>query len=346
MLRGMSATITSNPPFPAVETVAAVYPGTYHLTDLGESPEGLPLLPVALNDAGQVALYGHPPERQTKLGQVRGFLREGITLHEHLATFGGVPLAGLSANGLICGQERAGPGPLRAWAKHLGNIGATHWPEVESGAMAVNTRGDTAGYVAFEADGRVRRRVFLVNARNEARFLPAPNGSSAIPSAINEAGAVLINSATGFYEFNSQALIWRNGVCTPIAGLDGGGIWGAALTPEGRVAGRLFTTLGGIRAFLHENGCTYDLNRGRGFQSEALALNDQRVVVGRLLGLDGQRQAFRWTPADGMRLLSELVPRVSGWALQKAVAINASGQIAGTGQFNQAPRGFLLTPVG
>lgn len=338
--------MTSNPPFPAAATAGAVFPNAYRLTDLGESADGLPLLPVALNDFGQVALYGQPPERLVKASRLRGYLRTGDTLAEHGSALGGVPLAGLSNRGVPCGQERAEVGPLRAWAQHLGGVGEAHWPEVESGATAVNDAGDTVGYVAFEADGRVRRRAFLVNARNEAQFLPAPNGASAIPAAVNDAGVVLVNSTSGFYEFNSQAHLWRAGACHPIESVDGGGLWGAALTAAGRVAGRISTTLGGIRAFLHEDGRTYDLNRGRGFQSEALALNDQRVVVGRMLALDGKREAFRWTPSDGMRSLAEFVPDAVDWQFHKAVAVNALGQIAGVGLCGEQVRGFLLTPAG
>lgn len=341
----MNAVTTSNPPFPAAGA-AAVVPAGYDLTDLGELSDGVPLLPVALNEAGDVAVYGHPPDRQAKHWNVRGFLRQGARLVECGAALGGVPVSGLSRQGLLCGQERAGGGPLRAWAQHLGNIGAAHWPDVESCAVAVNARGEVAGHVAFEADGRVRRRVFLVNARNEAAFLPAAHGSGTCAIALNDEGTVLYNTNCGPFEINSQAMLWRAGVSRTIPGLPGGvGIWGTALTAAGGVAGRLLTSTGAIRAFWHEQGRTYDLNPGPGHQSEALAAADTRTVVGRMLAPEGRRRAFRWTPTDGLRELGSLVRAAAGWELQKAVAVNAAGLIAGTGLRNGSLRGFLLTPA-
>jgi len=341
----MIAPATSHPPFPAA--APAALPVRYRLEDLGELSGGEPLLPVALNDQGEVALYGHPPERQAKHWLVRGQLRRGHRCTEHAVTLGGVPLAGLSENSLLCGQERAGGGPLRAWAMHLGNFGAAHWPDYESCAVAVNSRGQVAGHVAFEAEGRLRRRVFVVNARNEAIFLPAPNGTGSCAAAINDAGAVLFNTHCGPFELNSEAVVWRDGAGRAVPGLPGGtGVWGTVLTQAGGVAGRLITAGGGIRAFWHEDGRTYDLNPGVGYQSEALAASDNRVVVGRMLDQQGRRQAFRWTPADGLRPLADLVVEATGWVLHKAVAVNRRGEIAGTGLFQGALRGFLLTPAG
>jgi hypothetical protein len=87
------------------------------------------------------------------------------------------------------------------------------------------------------------------------------------------------------------------------------------------------------------------LNASATHQSEALAANDARVVVGRFMDDNGRREAFRWTPRDGMRALADFVPGATDWVLQKAVAVNAAGWIAGTGLRDGALRGFLLMPV-
>jgi hypothetical protein len=332
---------TSNPPFP---DTPATFTERYRLTDLGQV-NGLPLLPVALNDRGQVAVYGQPPEAQMRGTIVRGFLRDGGRLLEHAAALGGVPVAGLSANGLLCGQQRTGGGPLRAWALHLGDLGAAHWPDCESSAIAVNARGQVAGHVTMRTEGSVRRQAFLSDQRGGILPISVPRGGSTIAAAMNDAGAVLLNSSGGGFEIRSQAWLWRDGHCTLIPGLPGGGTWGEAVTPEGRVAGRLRTSAGHSRAFLHEHGRTHDLNHNPACESEALAANDQRVVVGRMMDAAGRRQAFRWTPADGMRALAELVPEADGWEFLRAVAVNAAGQIAGRGLWQGTPRGFLLTPA-
>lgn len=334
---------TSNPPFPGVPDV---FPKRYHVVDLGVSPDGLPLMPVALNDRGQVAVYAQPPEPMVRSSRIRGFLREGPRLSEHAEALGGVPVAGMSGNGLLCGQERSTGGPLRAWALHLGDIGAAHWPDRESQAAAINSRGWVAGHVTIHTEGSVRRQAFLLGEHGDLRLPAVPSGGSTVAAALNDAGMILINCSGGGYEIRSQAWLWRDGRATLIPGLPGGGTWGEALTPEGRVAGRLRTAGGNSHAFLHEDGCTHDLNCDIGYQSEALAANDQRVVVGRLVDPTGERHAFRWTPLDGMRPLDELVPELAtAWTFQRAVAVNASGVIAGRGLWRGEPRGFLLRPA-
>lgn len=343
----MRPAVQSNPPLAEPVVPPSTYPLAYELADLGETEDGQPLLPVALNDAGMLALNAHPPEREARAGWVRGFVSSGGRgREERHAVLGGPPLAGLNRAGILCGQERAVAGPLRAWASHLDGFGAIHWPEAPSTAAAVNTCGEVAGDVTFEAEGRTRRRVFVVNAQNEAIFLPAPNGASATAVALNDACEVLVNAMTGPHDLHSRALVWTRGGFQPIEGLDGGGTWGAAISPLGRVAGRLFNTLGGIRAFLWEKGRTLELSRGVDGHSEAFGVNDQRVVVGRIMDVKGVRLAFRWTPADGLRPLRDLVRGARDWELHKATGVNARGEIIGTGQRQGALRGFLLRPVG
>jgi uncharacterized membrane protein len=260
--------------------------------------------------------------------------------------FGAAPVAGLSNNGFVCGLARTDGARRAAWASHLGEFGARLWPEAESVAVAVNAEGMVVGQLSVAAGDRVRRRVFLITPFHQAQFLPSPNGGNTAAAAINDRGEVLLNGSRGYFELNSQAALWRDGLCAVIETPDGGGSWGAALSPNGRVAGRLLTAHGNISAFLHEDGRTYDINRGPACQSEALGVNDDRVVVGRMMDGAGRREAFRWTPADGMRPLDDLVPGAAGWSFQRAVAINAAGAIAGVGVRDGELRGFLLTPVG
>jgi len=342
----MSTLISSHPPFTTASPreKPTEFPAAYRLEDLGELAPGVPLLPVALNDAGQVALYGHAPERQVKTAAVRGFVRSGGDLTETVAAIGGVPLTSLSGNGLLAGQQRCGAGPLHAWAAHRDSFGVEFWPEAESCATGINNVGEVAGHVTFVSSGRARRRVFLHDG-GEPRFLAAPNGANAVAMALNDSGTVLANCACGLFETQSQVVLWWGEAVTVLKPEPGGGLWGTALTPGGRVCGRLMTPQGNIHAFLHEGGRTYDLNASASHQSEALAANDARVVVGRYMDDSGGRGAFRWTPADGMRALTTLVRGAPEWVLHKAVAVNAAGWIAGTGLRDGVLRGFLLMPV-
>ena len=101
---------------------------------------------------------------------------------------------------------------------------------------------------------------------------------------------------------------------------------------------------GVTQAFLWDDGLTTELTNQRGCTSEAVAANDQRTVVGRLVMANGPRRAFRWTPEDRLTLLDDLIADRNGWSLHEAVAVNARGDIAAIGSRGGQSRGFLLKP--
>jgi probable HAF family extracellular repeat protein len=81
--------------------------------------------------------------------------------------------------------------------------------------------------------------------------------------------------------------------------------------------------------------------------SEALALNNYQVVVGKLT--DVTNQTTRAFVYDGIAMynLADLVEPTSraGWVLNEAVDINDFGQIVGNGTFNGMTQPFLLTLI-
>ena len=86
-----------------------------------------------------------------------------------------------------------------------------------------------------------------------------------------------------------------------------------------------------------ENNFVTDLGSLNGDYSSALAVNqDGTVIVGRTGGSLNMSQAFVWTPATGMKLLSTVLTDAgidfTGWTLREATAISANGRvIAGNG---------------
>jgi hypothetical protein len=335
--------VRSNPPFPDEGQAGPV---AYLLTDLGVLPDGSPLLPVAMNERGEVAAHALSPAGEADAWKAYGYLLNDGRRSQHAIPPGRTPLAGLSSTGLLCGSARRNGEVLHAWATHLGWFGADFWPDRDSCCAGVNAHGAATGHVlAPSDDGGTRRRAFLVADRGRISLLQPPCADEITAVAINDAGEVLLNSnpEKGAGR-GTRTWRWSDG-CFHLAADIGGDTWGVALTPGGSVAGHALTPLGERHAIFWCGGRTYDLNPAGGWESEAFAANDARVVVGRMLDPRGESQAFRWTPAEGMRPLIDLAAYAEGWVLQKANCLNERGQIAGTGLYEGRRRGFLLTPA-
>lgn len=101
-------------------------------------------------------------------------------------------------------------------------------------------------------------------------------------------------------------------------------------------------------SILHGDGSIDRLGNLDLSESWAMDINDAGDIVGQAFGPDKDgnwlSRAFIFT--DGaMTPLDELVPTGTGWdSFTDARAINASGQIVGTGVYNGVIRGFILTP--
>lgn len=314
----------------------------YVLADLGCHLDGSPLLPVAINDRGEIAACAagaHPA------GIFRGFHLAGRLYVPTGVAFGAPPVAALSANGLLAGAAGTAPRALGAWASHLDLFGEKLWPGCTSFARAVNARGDVAGDVHFEAGDLVLSRAFLLAGHGKIRLLTPPQGGTTSVAALNDAGDLAFNATPlGADPRTSRAWLLLQQTYVPIPGLGGGSAWARALTPAGRVVGRAETVDGSQHAFLWEDGVTHDLGAPVRGLSEALAANDRGVVVGRMIDALGEARACRWTRETGLLALADVTLRPAGWSLQEAVGINAAGEIVGTGTWFGRPRGFRLQP--
>lgn len=313
----------------------------YAHADLGCHLDGSPLLPVAINDRGEVAACaaGNSPP-----GICRGFHLAGRLCVPVGLAFGRPPVAALSHNGLLAGVGGTAPKALGAWASHLDIFGERHWPGCPSLARAVNARGQVAGDVLFEAGELVLSRAFLLGPTGGARLLTPPQGGTTATAGLNDAGDVAFNATPLGSVGVSRAWVLRQQIYLPIPGLGGGSVWAQALTAAGRVAGRAETADGSQHAFLWEEGLTIDLGAPARGTSEALAANDEGVVVGRMIDALGRAQACRWTRPTGLQALADLVVLPAGWSLDDAVGINSAGEIVGTGTWFGRPRGFRLRP--
>ncbi len=279
--------LNSNPPVGAGDGGAEA-PAAYTLTDLGAAPDSAPLLPVALNDAGQAAVHGHPARRADGEDLFSGFLWQDGLLRFAAASAGRPPVAALGGSGLLAGHRRMHTPVMRAWASHLGVFGAERWRATESCAAGVNAAGEVAGYVVADVNSVARRRAFWISAGGVVQFLDPVPGGGAQAVAINDRGDVLVNAGnSAVADMDSRAWLWQDGRFHQVGGPGAGRLWGTALTAEGRVAGRALTLSGQLHAFLWADGVLHDLNPDPDCESEALAANDHGVVVGRCVGPGG-----------------------------------------------------------
>ena len=110
----------------------------------------------------------------------------------------------------------------------------------------------------------------------------------------------------------------------------------------GRVAGRANRGDGNFRAFRYASGLV-DLDSFAGFQSSAEGTSNGTTVGWYTMLPTFENHAFAHTVADGSFDLNARIPADSGWVLQQAKAVNATGQIIGSGLLNNEPRAFLLS---
>jgi probable HAF family extracellular repeat protein len=79
-------------------------------------------------------------------------------------------------------------------------------------------------------------------------------------------------------------------------------------------------------------------------RADVLGIGADDTVVGFTVAATGAHVAFIARAGGAIQDLNALLPAGSGWVLTEAHAINAKGQIAGTGVLNGVVRGFVLTP--
>lgn len=336
----------SFPPFAVADVSATPAPRAYRLSLFGTHIDGSALLPVAINDAGDIAVCTHTvhPEDTS-----RGFCLTGTLRVPSGVANGQRPVNGLSNRGLTAGASGTNTRELRAWASHLGVFGEELWPDSVSVARGVNAKGTVVGNVLFDAGDFTLSRAFMLTPPGHAKFLVPPQGGTTFATGLNDAGDIVFNATPlGAPPAETHAWCLHEGYYLPITSLGGGRSWASAITPSGFIVGHALNEDGATHAFLWADGRTTDLGTHGSATSEALAANDLRTVVGRVTDAAGARRAFRWTPEDRLTLLEDLVncDEREGWQLHEAVGVNAVGQIVGTGLFRGQPRGWLLTPVG
>src|SRR5215216_5426029 len=110
--------------------------------------------------------------------------------------------------------------------------------------------------------------------------------------------------------------------------LGGSRSYASAINDSGEVVGS--SNLAGDqnnRAFLYKDGKMTDLGTLGGTSSEAKGINKSGQVVGWSDNSSGERRAFIYDSANGMKDLNDSIPADSGWSIYEGAGINDKGQI-------------------
>lgn len=100
------------------------------------------------------------------------------------------------------------------------------------------------------------------------------------------------------------------------------------------------------QVLLYRDGSLRPLQLAARYPSHPHAINDCGVIVGAFGPYSDADRAFRWDESGGFQDLNDLIPAGSGWTLESATGINARGEIVGNGDHGGADdAGFLLVPV-
>lgn len=150
----------------------------------------------------------------------------------------------------------------------------------------------------------------------ELGYLPGASGNERVstPRAINAAGDIAGDGYSSGEDYETYPFLW--------------------------------TAAGGMQRLPRAPGCT-------AFGHEVTGVNDARTVIGSVQfecpAAQNPSRAFAWTPADGTRLLHELIdpadPLRDQLILQGASAIDAEGRIVGWGTVDGRNLIYLLTPA-
>src|SRR5262245_2310674 len=168
-------------------------------------------------------------------------------------------------------------------------------------------------------------------------LLGTPTGS-AMPSAINEQGAVV--GASTAPDFFNHAFVWQGGVMQDlhvISGVPGRNSHAAAINEAGTIVGDADPTAdfldyqsaavwqGGVVTFLPDLG-----DVGGVIESFARDINDHGTIVGTSVTPTFEVHAVTWR--DGQCVdLNTLIPPGTGWLLANAYSISDDGRIVGEG---------------
>ena len=247
-----------------------------------------------------------------------------------------VALAAMAGGSSSPEAASAAAGQQAAWTiKDLGALSGK-----ESRAVALNERGQIAGYSTTRGYGNPRHAFLWQNGKmidlgtvGRDAGSDMPNLSEAV--AVNERGQVLANGSVNQNTPASWAFVWEKGRKTVLTARGSAYSRATAINDRGQVVGWRGDDLGYRKggAFLWDSGrfTTLGTLRGRTY-SWARGVNERGQVVGESYsvddaqdGLEVRTRAFLWQ--NGRKLDLGVLP---GTTESSAIAVNERGQVLGS----------------
>jgi probable HAF family extracellular repeat protein len=319
----------------------------YQLVNLDAAVGEQGVSPIAINNEGVVAL------RASSNGQIISLLYDSRIgqVVQRFPPENGV-INAISKNGNTVGQ---GGFATIGWFVVGGVPGTVPFPGgTGSGALAVNNRGQVAGFINLPSGFFGSSHAVVYSTQNgELADLGTLGGNSSIAFAINERGQTTgwANVAGSPFDQPQHAFRFDGRVMEDLGTLGGDSSIGFAIDAQGRVAGFADAAAGRHpprHAFLFDRDGMHDLGTLPGRRSsEARAMNNHGDAVGQssFFGDLNSAHAVLFS-RGGVVDLNDVAPDGEGFVHQTAAGINDSGAIIGQSMdSNFQFRAFLLLPL-
>ena len=309
----------------------------YVIEDLGTIDGFVPTI-TGMNDSGQISGYvgiGNGINRAVRYSGGAWSYLPGLESTNSAAM-------AINVHGDVAGYEEIA-GTMLSFRYSEGLGVSTVIPAVQNGgyaiATAMNGNGDIVGY--GNVDNATRSWIARPGA--DPVLLPTLGGNFAYACGMNDEGQITGWSATA-ENFQHAFRIESDGSIADLGSLDGneGSSAACAIDADGSVGGRSTAGLN-THAFVVAAGAFSDLDTFGSSYSQVNAIANG-VSAGLYYAADNSQRAMVHT-ADGSTDLNDRIAPGSLWFLNEALAVNARGQIVGTGTLDGVPALFRLSPA-
>jgi len=217
--------------------------------------------------------------------------------------------------------------------------------------LGINANGDCAIIAVVDDNGHVGQRSFFARGCTNPQNIGQFGGNYTFVTGINASGQMAGYSQLSISSTDQRAYLWTDGTMRNLGTCRNTVSSGAlGLNDDGHVVGFCSDEQQKFSGFYYDGTRMIRIGTLGGAQSEAFAINNADVIVGRSQTAAGVFHAFVLDRGAVPHTLHDLQAMLdasgAGWVLDKAIDINASGQILAHGTFNgQKNQYALLTPT-